>query len=257
MARLCAVAMLATLVLATGAMGQQVHVIHPGDGDLNAERMEPFEAVYSQMGFPMHVRLSREATGGGWSFTMEMAGPRGTAVDHVGHRADLSFAYRRFGFGAFRDEYLEATATVDSLVLLRMPRTVEDTPPLRRAAQSLPQPVLDGTFMYWALGLLEPRDQRVAFRVWGPTADGVEVRLTSELRSEPTSIELPDGAYVDGRVYEANTEGGVVRMLVTSTPPYLIRQEIVAPDGSATPIIELESVQSSSPPEGGQPRQAP
>ncbi|MEM7415641.1 MAG: hypothetical protein AAF389_09120 [Gemmatimonadota bacterium] len=216
---------------------QSPTVVVPGDDAWALDRLAPFEATYRQMGFPMHVRFAREANDG-WSFSMEMAGPSGTAIDHIGHAADLSFRYRRFAFGAFRDEVLDAQATPDSIVLHRMPRNGTAEVPLREA-HAVDGPVVDGTFMYWALGALNT-DGPVAFRVWGPTPDAFEIRTSGTLHPDgEEDVTLPSGAIVRARVFAAETPSGRLRMWVSSAPPYLLQQAIESPDGTVTPIIEL------------------
>lgn len=241
----------AVLMVALGShagAAQEPTVIVPGGPGLNVGLLEPFEAVYRQMGFPMHVRFAREA-GDGWSFSMEMASPMGRAIDHIGHRADLAFRYRRFAFGAFRDEVLDAQATGDSIVLHRMPRNASADVPIR-LSQAIDAPVVDGTFMYWALGLVEA-DGPVAFRVWGPTSDALETRVSGTLHPDgEEDFVVPEGGTVRARIFAADTPNGRVRMWVSTSPPYLLRQAIEAEDGTMTPIIEIGR---PDPPTGSRP----
>ena len=222
----------------SGAQAQEGQPVVPGDGRLDTSRLAEFDAIYDQMGFEMRVRFRREPDDAGWSFSMEMANPTGTAIDHIGHGPDLDFRYRRFAFGAYRDEFLDVRATGDSIVLGRLPRDDESAVP-RRASEAVSEPVLDGTFMYWALGLLD-EDGPTSFRVWGPTSESLEIRETASLRRvDDSDVELPDGSMVTARVFEAVTGSGRLRMIVSREAPYLIRQELVSEDGSVTPIIEL------------------
>lgn len=241
-----AAVLLAATATATGACGaQEATVVQPGAPGLALDRLAPFEAMYQQMGYPMYVRFTREADDG-WSFAMEMAGPAGTAIDHIGHDENLSFRYRRFAFGAFRDEVLDAQATPDSIVLHRMPRNAVADVPLREA-HAIDASLVDGTFMYWALGLVD-LDGPVAFRVWGPTPDALEVRVSGTLHPQgEEDVSLPDGTVVRARLFSADTPSGRLLMWVSPEPPYLIRQAIEGEDGTVTPVIELAPPTPSAP----------
>ena len=236
----------ALLGAGAGAAAQEVPVVVPGDGTLRPGALVPFEAEYRQMGYPFHARLAR--TGGDrpvLSFQMVMEGPNGVGIDHVGHYADdLGFAYRRFGFGAFRDEYIEVADSPDGLVVRRMPRSDGPDPAPAREDFAMEGPVVDGTFLYWALGALPlgPGSTEGAwrFRTWSPTAQSVEVRDTPVLRAQGLEvIELDDGSTFEATIIAAEAETGTFRMWVVDRPPYLLRQDHVAPDGTVTEVIRL------------------
>ena len=132
----------------------------------------------------------------------------------MGHRGeDFGFQYRRFGFGAFRDEYLEAAADDEAIRLRRFIRDGEDAPV--SAESPTPHPVLDGTALFWALGLL-PLDEgrRYRFPTWNPTADGLELRESAVFEVKGRrSFDLA-GTRVEGHVIVAHAGSGQVEMLV-------------------------------------------
>ncbi|MDH3223126.1 MAG: hypothetical protein OEO23_05380, partial [Gemmatimonadota bacterium] len=236
--------------MASGSVGaQEGRLVVPGDGTLALERLAPFEAEYEQMGQRMHVRFSRsDGPAAVWDMVMHMPTPSGgTGVDHVAHAAaDFGFAYRRFGFGAFRDEYLEADVVGDTLSLRRF---VRNAAPLSPTHVPVEHRMVDGTVLFWALGLL-PLDvgNRYRFPTWNPTSEGVEVRESAvlEVRGRRSYV-LGDWA-VDAHLVVAATGGGQVEMLVSPHPPYLLEQTMVAADGTRTTVVEAISVSQPSGP---------
>lgn len=223
------------------ATGQGVDRVVPGNGLLEPGRLVPFQARYEQMGAQMRVALTRNGgPDGTWDFVMQMpvAGGSGEVVDHVAHRArDLRFAYRRFGFGAFRDEYLEVTADASEL---EVGRWVREGDPIPRAQLTLEEPVVDGTFLYWLLGLLPLEDGAAfTFPTWGPTPEGAAVRETAALRVVGKAPFQLDGETVDAWTVEAEVPSGTVQVQVIPTPPYLLSQTAVAADGTRTQLLTL------------------
>ena len=243
-------AITSAVVWAGGALGQEAQLVVPGDGTLDMSRLEAFDAVYEQVGIRMDVRLSRsEGTSGSpegtqvtWDLVMQMPTPAGgTGIDHIGHRGDdFSFAYRRFGFGAFRNEYLEADAGEDALHLRRMFRDEEATPAPTEVRTS--SPVVDGTAVFWALGLLPlETGRRFRFPTWDPTPDGLQVRESAVFEvGGQRSYEL-DGQTLMGHVIVASTGGGQFEMLVVPHPPYLLEQSVVGPDGSRNTVVSART----------------
>lgn len=227
-----------------GLAAQDVVVVEPGAGVIDAELLRPFDAEYVQAGVRLHVRLSRtEGARPTWDFVMTMpsASGVGAAVDHLIHGADdLALVGRRFGFGAWRDEYVEAGVSGAELRLHRLVRDGDDVPPARVA---LDGDLIDGTFLYWTLGLL-PLEAGRAYRypTWSPTETGLEVRDSGVLTVEGEASVSVAGARFTGRIVAASTPRGTVEMLVSPHPPYLLRQELVADDGSRTTLLELASV---------------
>lgn len=240
---------LAVLLLTGGRMqAQDVPVIAPGHPAFDASVFEPFEAEYEQVGFPFTVRFSRTPGEEGlFSMLMIMEGPEGVGIDHVGHRAsDFSFAYRKFEYGRFRPEYLDVRQDGDSLTLRRLPLEghAEGASVVR---EPLPQPVFDGTAMYWALAGL-PLSEGYAWRMraWSATEDGLAVKETPPFevvgREEVTT---PDGREYSCWVVSLWHEAQRVRFLnyVTSRPPYLIKQVVEQEGDEPMPVITLKRVQ--------------
>lgn len=247
------VAACAVLFLLLPRLGDGLHaqarLVRPGDGTLRADRLVPFEATYEQLGFPFVVRLVRtNEERPVLSFQMIVNGPSGVGIDHVGHYADdLSFAYRRFGFGAYRSEYVEVEAEGEHLLVRRMAREWEPeaTAPARFRLP-LKEPVVDGTFMYWLLGAL-PLAEGAAFQlpVWWLTSEAVELRTSPVLRATARdTVRLADGTRFDAWIVEAESRQGDTRMWVTNEPPYLLRQEMVDPEGKVTPVVTLKGMGS-------------
>ncbi|MEQ9400672.1 MAG: hypothetical protein RJQ04_16025 [Longimicrobiales bacterium] len=246
--------LLAAALLASAAPGdvgaQDGTVLRPGDAVLAVDRLQPFEAEYRQMGFPFLFRLVRAEASGAWSVQMIMEGPGGVGIDHVGLRDDdLSMAYRRFAFGAFRNEYVDVATAGDTLVIHRMAREpVSDPAPGRTAVVSDLGRVFDGTVLYWLMGLV-PYSPGSAWRfpTWSLTPAAAEVRISGSVRVGASQrLTLPDGSTVEARPMVSEAGGGEVHTWVASVPPYLVRQEMVAADGTVTPVIELVGVRSGS-----------
>lgn len=217
----------------------------PGEGILSPDALIPFEAEYEQLGFAFDVRLTRTVQERPiWSFQMIVNGPNGVEIDHVGHYADdLSFAYRRFGFRAYRNEYVEAESGGDSLRVRRLPRDDVSVPWSARAVP-LSGPVVDGTFMFWLLGTL-PLSEGAAWRMptWQLTSDSLDTRLSAELRvTGRDSFVTEEGTPFDAWIVETESGQGTVRIFTVDRPPYLLRQDVVGPDGEVTRVIVLRRV---------------
>lgn len=230
-------------------LAQDAAVVLPGDSALDPGRMVAFEAEYEQVGFPFFARLVR--TDGNrpiLSFQMTMEGPEGVGIDHVGHHADdLSFAYRRFNFGAFRPEYIDARMVEDSLRLRRLFLGDEGAdPPTGDRTTALGQPVVDGTFAYWLAGALPLQEgYRWRWHTWQPTADGFEVRDTPVFTVTGREvISLESGERFDTWVIEVEGAASTVRMWVSEAAPYLVRQDVGPPGGEARTVISLVRVRS-------------
>lgn len=222
----------------------------PGNGVMDLSRLEPFEATYDQLGHRFSVRLSRGGENSTtWSFSMEMDSPRGAIIDHVGHSAvDLAMKYRRFSLGAFGDEYLEVSVDGEVMSTTRFDREAGPSAELRSATQSLSDAVVDGTFLYWTLGLLPLRPGGVyRYSTWAPGETGMVIRDSAPLRIiGQESVRLPAGPVIDTWVFEVDSGGGLIRMFVTPAPPFLVRQEVVDEAGNVTPLIELRRSRPTS-----------
>ena len=218
----------------------------PGSADLDPSRMRPFEAEYEQMGFPFITRLVRTTEPRPvWSFQMIMEGPNGVGIDHVGHYADdLSLAFRRFAFGAFGPEYIDASAGNDELRVRRMVMPPDGPPSATETVTPLSRGVFDGTFVYWLIGTLPLRSGYTwTFRTWQPTADSVTIRETPAfvvMGREP--VTLGDGTVLDAWRVEVQSSRATVRMWVTTAPPYLIRQDMTVAGGNAQTVIDLKRI---------------
>ena len=239
-AALALIALVAQTHRPTPVNAQEPTAVEPGDGTLDPARLVPFVAEYDQMGFPFRVRVQRTTAVERpiVSVQMIMDGPHGIGIDHVGlHADDLTFAYRRFGFGAFRDEYVEVVAEGDSLRIRRLSRSAEDAVPDATAVGG--GPTLDGTVLYWLLGTLPLRvGEAWTFPTWHLNADAAAVDRTPPLRA--TGVErmvLEDGTAFDAWTVEVESGSGALRMWVTDRPPYLLRQDMTGPDGELTPVV--------------------
>lgn len=237
------VACLVACRMAAPLGAQDAELLRPGDARLAVERFVPFEAEYTQMGAAFSARLVR--SGGErpvWSFQMVMETPTGgIGIDHVGHYVDdLGFAYRRFGFGAFRREYLDVSATDSSLVAHRLVLEPVEAPPPTRLEYPIDGPVFDGTFVYWLLGAL-PLEEGATWRlpVWSPTPDGVLTRESAPLHVVGRETVRVGARAFDAWVVVAPTGGGEARMWVVAEPPYLLRQSIHPDEGEPTTVIDL------------------
>ena len=101
--------------------------------------------------------------------------------------------------------------------------------------------VFDGTVLYWLFGLV-PLEEGASWRfpTWSLTPTSAEVRISGTVRVGPArTLSLPDGTEVSAHALIAAVAGGEVHTWVTSSAPFLVRQEMVADDGSVTPVIEL------------------
>ncbi|MDH3734231.1 MAG: hypothetical protein OEU54_11890 [Gemmatimonadota bacterium] len=230
----------------SAAHAQDVEVIFPGHPALESSRIQPFEAEYEQMGFAFLTRLVRTNQARPvLSFQMIMEGPDGVGIDHVGHRADdLAFAYRRFGFRAFRPEYIDARVEGDSLRLRRLSLAEGSDSNDLPVVQRLERPIVDGTFAYWLAAALPLREgYRWRWHTWQPTATGLEIRDTPVFEvTGREEITLEDGARLDAWVVAVEGASGTTRMWVSESPPYLVRQDVVPPGGEPQTVIELKRV---------------
>ncbi len=134
------------------------------------------------------------------------------------------------------------TANTDSIVVSRMPlATAADSAP-GHISVPIEQPVFDGTFVYWILGLLPfAETTELQFRTWAVTSPSAEVRNTSTIRLvDRDTVRLADGSEFPSWVFSANTSSGEFKMCVSSSTPYLIKQQFVPPGGDPTTVIELK-----------------
>lgn len=237
------------LTTATWAASQEVPVIGPGHIDLITDRLQPFEAEYTQSGFPFRTRLTRTGTPRPMlSFQMVMEGPTGVGIDHVGHYADdLSFAYRRFGFRGFGPEYIDASADSTRLRLRRITLKDDEDATATDWSTPLDNGVFDGTFAYWLIAALPLSDGYAwQLRTWSVRKDSAEVRTTPTFTVVGRETLTVDGISWDCRVVSVVSRGAEFRMWVTDRAPYLVQQFAGREGDELSPVIQLVRVLAPS-----------
>jgi len=188
---------------------------------------QEFDALYSQGGFELHVALEFESEAV-YKATMTMDVPQlnQQLVDIIRHD-ETGFRDRTFDFLAGDPETVRVLASEDSLHVYRTPFAGGET---TLQVQSLSGPIVDGTLVYWALGAWNTAlPDSAHILTWRMTPAGAEQRSLIFVREKET----------DQCVWWKVTGSATLHSCVTDAPPYLIRQEVVMPDGSRNEVLSL------------------
>lgn len=244
--RLCSGLLL--MLLFTGpAAAQDAPLIAPGHPSFDAERLAPFRAEYTQVGFPFFVdfqstQWNNQPT---YSALMIMHGPGGVGIDHVGHYAsDFRFAYRDFSFGAYGREHLVIENRNDTLAVSRMPLEGEQPRTMSYSETPLSAPVFDGTLLYWLLAGVS-LETSTTFRMnqWLPEQKGITVRPSAVFTvTGQETVMTPEGHAYDCQVVEATGQAGTFVMYVANKAPYLIKQVVHPPGQDPVTVLELQGL---------------
>ncbi len=233
----------------SAASAQDAVIIRPGDSRLDLGRLVPFEAEYDQLGYRFVVRLQRTLGDHPvWSFVMVTDGPTGVGIDHVGHRVDdLGFAYRRYAVGAYRNEYVDIRIEDTVAHLRRMSLESGGDSVVTYVTVPLDAPVFDGTFVFWALGLLplEP-GLKGTLGVWTLTPDSINQRTTPPFEISGRDVfRDADGQELECWIVSMRQGTTDFRTCVTSRPPFLVWQEVEENGAAAERIVTFRRLRSA------------
>ncbi len=195
-------------------------------------RMESFVAMYNQGGQTMGVAVSNPSPGLMRTVMhTQMPGTGQLLADTIEHTGDGAFVRRSFDFLAGDMERVLVGVRADSLIALRQPR---EGGQISRSAEPLMMPLVDGTWAHWMLGTMNLADHdSVMVPTWRMSPEGPlqEVSVFHRASSDPS-----------GRCewWEARRGGLTLRSCITTEPPYLMGQEVVLPNGTRQPVLQLE-----------------
>ncbi len=225
---------------------QEAPVVYPGSAEYNPSIFQPFEAVYSQGGFEMIVKFHKSG-GPNPIFTAFMMMPDPTDVsrmnvDVIGHYAtDMSFAYRKFSYGRFRNEYIHAEHWGDSLKITRMELNTESG---AKTYQALPisTKFMDGTMAFWLLaGLPLQENYGARFYRWDVKADSVGFieTLPFFVKGDKEILTINNIQYECWPLEAKLASGMILRSYISKQAPYLIAQDAIQPTGEIVPFLKL------------------
>ena len=205
--------------------------------------MEPFHAVYDQMGSQIRVNTHLSTDSTSYQIVMSMptlANQARITTDVIGLSAsDGTFAYRDFHLSAptwayNRAVYKDGKVMVESFA--------EDGKTSKEALS--PKPVFDGTFAYWQLAGVDNAVTSFVMNRWKYSPAGLVVGMSTVPFERVGKEELTvGGTAYKCQIYEvaAGPEAKLI-CYVADEAPYLIRQTYQQGDTEPMPIMTLQEV---------------